>query len=80
MVCISEPECCLANIIIIFLGFSSFVVILAWYRALLVRHFLLSGHWCLLIQLHVLAILSFGGLIIFLLYVLIMFFMLGKQL
>ena len=36
-------------------------MILAWYSTL-VRHFSLSGHWCFLIQLHVLAILSFGGL------------------
>ena len=48
-------------------------MILALYRTLLVRHFSLSGHWCFLIQLHVLAILSFGGLIIFLLCVLIVF-------
>ena len=47
-------------------------MILAWYSALLVRHFSLSGHWCFLIQLHVLAI-SFGGLIIFWLCVLIVF-------
>ena len=31
----------------------------------MVRHFLLGGHWCFFIQLHVLAILTFGGLIIF---------------
>ena len=43
----------------LFFGFSSFVVILAWYKTLLVRHFSLIGHWCCLIQLHVLAILSF---------------------
>ena len=54
-------------------GFCSFVVILAWYSALLVRHFSLNGHWCFLIQLHVLTILSFGGLIIFWLCVLIVF-------
>ena len=48
-------------------------MILAWYSTLLVRHFSLSGHWCFLIQLHVLAILSFGGLIVFLLCVLIVF-------
>ena len=40
-----------------------FVVILAWYSTLLVRYFSLIGRWCFLIQLHVLAILSFGGLI-----------------
>ena len=48
-------------------------MILALYRTLLVRHFSLSGHWCFLIQLHVLAILSFWGLIIFLLCVLVVF-------
>ena len=63
--------------LIFVLEFSLFGVILAFYRILLVRHFSLSGHWCFLIQLHVLALLSFGGLIIFLLCVLIMFFMLG---
>ena len=54
-------------------------MILALHRTLLFRYFSLSGH-CFLIQLHVLAILSFGGLIIFLLCELIMFFMLGMQL
>ena len=38
-------------------------MILAWYSTLLVRRFSLLGRWCFLIQLHVLAILSFGGLI-----------------
>ena len=63
--------------LIFVLEFSLFGVILAFHRILLVRHFSLSGHWCFLIQLHVFALLSFGGLIIFLLCVLIMFFMLG---
>ena len=40
-------------------------MILAWYSTLLVRHFSLSGHWRFLIQLHVLAILSFWALIFF---------------
>ena len=45
--------------------FSSFGVILALYRTILVRHFFLSGHWWFLKQLKVLAILSLGVLIIF---------------
>ena len=40
-------------------------MILALYRTLLFRYFSLSGHCCFLLQLHVLAILSFGGLIFF---------------
>ena len=40
-------------------------MILALYRTLLVRHFSLSGYWCFLIQLHVLAILPLGGWTIF---------------
>ena len=45
--------------------FSSFGVILALCRTILVRHFLLSGHWWFLTQQKVLAILSLGVLIIF---------------
>ena len=48
-------------------------VILALYWTFLVRDFSLSGNWCFLIQLYVLAILSFEGLTIFLLCVLIVF-------
>ena len=62
-----------------FFEFSSFGAILALCKTLLVRHFSLSGHWCFLMQLHVHVILSFGGLIIFLLCAL-MFFMLFMQL
>ena len=37
-------------------------MILGLYKILLVRHFSLSGHWCFLMRLHVLVILSFGGI------------------
>ena len=79
MACISELECCFNNLIINFyFWFSSFGLILALHRTLLVRHFSLREHWYFLTQLHVLAILSFERLIIFC-YVYQLFFCFFKQ-
>ena len=79
MACISELECCFNNLIINFyFWFSSFGLILALHRTLLVRHFSLREHWYFLTQLHVLAILSFERLIIFC-YVYQSFFCFFKQ-
>ena len=80
MFCISELKCCFTNAIINFcFRIFPFGVILGLRKTLLVRHFSLIWPCCFLVQLHVHVKWSFGGLTIFLLWVLIMIFMLDTQ-